>query len=206
MKDYKKNNELKLIFDYLAHKDEILSNYFDYIELPKTKKMSLGFSLLVKTIISQQLSGKAAEMIFERFLISHKLQKNFQAENILSATKESIRNCGISYSKAMFIISLRDRLIKKINYFSSLNKLNDNLLELELTNIKGVGSWTSRILMISLFGRYDVFPKNDGTLQKSIKIMGYKNFDINKISDNWKPYRSVAAKIIWNAYDKNLIK
>ena len=60
--------------------------------------------------------------------------------------------------------------------------------------------------MISLYGRLDVFPENDGTLIKAIQLMEYNTVNVREISDNWKPYRSVAAKLVWNAFDNGVIK
>ena len=206
----KQSDELKQIVNYLSDQDETLAKYvasgFKYIEIPATKKFICGFSLLVKIIISQQLSGKAAETIFLRFVNKHGLKNNFQPHNLHATTKEMIRKCGVSNSKVSFILDLRDSLLNNDDYFENLNKLNDDVLENELTKLKGVGIWTARILMISLYGRLDVFPENDGTLIKAIRLMGYNTVNVREISNNWKPYRSVAAKLVWNAFDNGVIK
>ena len=139
----KQSDELKQIVNYLSDQDETLAKYvaseFKDIEIPTTKKFICGFSLLVKIIISQQLSGKAAETIFLRFVNKHELKNNFQPHNLHAATKETIRKCGASNSKANFILGLRDSLLNNDDYFKNLNKLHDDELENELTKLKGVG-------------------------------------------------------------------
>ena len=206
----KQSNELKQIVNYLSDRDKILAKYvtsgFKDVELPTTKKFICGFSLLVKIIISQQLSGKAAETIFLRFMDKHELKNNFQPHNLHATTKEIIRKCGASNSKASFILGLRDLLLNNDDYFENLNKLHNEELENELIKLKGVGIWTAKILMISLYGRLDVFPENDGTLIKAIQLMDYNTVNVREISNNWKPYRSVAAKLVWNAFDSGAIK
>jgi DNA-3-methyladenine glycosylase II len=206
----KQSHELKQIVNYLFNRDKKLAKYvssgFEGVELPTNKNFICGFSLLVKTIISQQLSGKVAETIFFRFVKKLELKNNFQPSNLHAATNEMIRECGVSNSKASFILGLRDSLLNNDVYFENLNKLHDDELENELTKLKGVGIWTARILMISLYGRLDVFPDNDGTLIKAIQLMDYNTVNIKEISNNWKPYRSVAAKLVWDAFDSGTIK
>jgi len=212
MEQPKQSNDLRQIVVYLTARDRKLAEYvnanasFDNVELPTTKFFICGFSLLVKTIISQQLSGKVADTIFSRFVKKYKLQNNFQPYNLQFATKEIIRECGTSNAKANFILNLRDTLLNNESYFENLSKLHDDDLENELIKLKGVGIWTARILMISLYGRLDVFPENDGTLIKAIQLMNYNTADIREISNNWMPYRSVAAELIWNAFDNGVIK
>lgn len=160
--------------------------------------------MLVETIISQQLSNKAAETIFDRFLERHNLSFGFQPVDLV-ATQETIRECGVSNAKAKFILSIRDALILNIDFFHELSVLSDEEVERQLVKLKGVGVWTARILMISLYGRLDVFPYNDGTLVTAIKLMGYNSQSVEEISSAWTPYRSIAAKLLWNAYDKGLL-
>ncbi|MDC3087451.1 hypothetical protein OA343_02890 [Paracoccaceae bacterium] len=193
--------QLNEILNYLCERDEKIHSIVDTVTLPVARDINEGFSLLVKTIVSQQLSSKAAETIFQRFLNKHGLEFGFQPVDLLG-TQETIRACGISNSKSSFILSIRDELIAKKSFFLSLSFLDDEEVEKKLTKLKGVGTWTARILMISLYGRLDVFPYNDGTLVTALSLMGYKNGSIDEIAAVWAPYRSVAARLLWNAYDK----
>lgn len=192
---------LNSIISYLCERDEKFVSIVDTVSLPSARDLDDGFSLLVETIISQQLSNKAAETIYNRFLDKHELKFGFQPID-LQATQATIRSCGVSNAKSNFILSIRDELIANNNFFHSLKYLDDEETEKQLTKLKGVGAWTARIMMISLYGRLDVFPYNDGTLVTAVKQMGYKHSSISKISEAWAPYRSVAARLLWNAYDK----
>jgi len=196
--------QLNEIIEFLCRRDGKFRLIADEINLPCSRNLSDGFTLLVETIISQQLSNKAAETIFERFLEKHNLSFGFQPVDLV-ATQETIRECGVSNAKANFILSIRDELIFNCNFFHELSVLNDEEVERELVKLKGVGVWTARILMISLYGRLDVFPYNDGTLVTAIRLMGYNSSSVEEISSAWTPYRSVAARLLWNAYDKGLL-
>ena len=197
------------IINYLSERDKSLAKIIQTIDIPVIKNMEDGFSILVKIIVSQQLSGKIASTIFKRFMDFHNISSGFQAEEILLATTSSIRECGISSSKGKFIQELRDAVIKDPDYFHSLLHLNNDELETSLLKIKGVGVWTANILMISFYGRMDIFPKNDATLNNVLhKVYGVEKDDANYILiiDNWRPYRSIAAGILWNAHDQKLIE
>lgn len=200
----KTTKPLTEIIEYLCHRDGKFRFIADEINLPSSRNLSDGFTLLVETIISQQLSNKAAETIFERFLEKHNLSFGFQPVDLV-ATQETIRECGVSNAKAKFILSIRDELISNSNFFHDLSVLSDEEVERQLVKLKGVGVWTARILMISLYGRLDVFPYNDGTLVTAIRLMGYKSKSVEEISSAWAPYRSVAARLLWNAYDKGFL-
>ena len=196
------------VIKYLANRDSNLGNIARKIEIPEIKNMSDGFSTLVRIIISQQLSGKAADTIHKRFMEFHDISSGFKAPELLPATTFSMRSCGISNSKAIFIQELREKLIHHPDFFQSLLNLNDDELESCLLKIKGVGAWTANILMISFYGRIDVFPKNDTTLNNVLyKVYGIEkgNDKYSSVIDNWRPYRSVAARILWNAYDQKLV-
>lgn len=192
------------ILDYLCKKDSKFHLIADEVNLPSSRNLSDGFSLLVETIISQQLSNKAAETIFGRFLDRHNLRFGFQPIDLV-ATQKTIRESGVSNAKSNFILSIRDELILKGEFFHELSLLTDEEVENQLVKLKGVGVWTARILLISLYGRLDVFPYNDGTLVTAVNLMGYGSKSIHEISSAWAPYRSVAARLLWNAYDKGLL-
>ena len=196
------------VINHLSERDSTLAKIVQTVDMPVVKNMADGFSILVKTIVSQQLSGKAANAIFKRFMEFHGLSAGFQAEETLLATTRSIRHCGISNSKAKFIQELREKVIQCPYFFHSLVHLNDEELETNLLKIKGVGVWTANILMISFYGRIDIFPKNDATLNNVLhKVygLGEDHAKYSSIIDHWRPYRSIAAQILWNAQDNRLV-
>lgn len=195
----------------LAENDDVLRKYISNdLEkqklLPTKKENYMAFSKLIKVIISQQLSGTAADKIYSRFCNTFNLGTYFQAEHLNGLSQLQIRKCGISNAKATFILSLREKIIIENDFFQKIEMYSDSELELALIEIKGIGKWTAKILMMSHYGRIDIFPESDGTLIKAIGLMNYNVKDIISISEKWKPYRSIASRIIWNSYDLGLLK
>jgi len=204
---YKK---LEKIFKYLSEKDENLIPLFQKIKFPKERNLEDGFSVLVEIIISQQLSGKAADTIISRFREKHELQNFYGPENLKKVGIKSIRECGVSNSKASYILGLRDLLLSDPHFFKKLSKLEDEDLSRKLTKIKGIGSWTADIFMMSFYGRLDIFPIKDATIQNAIRKIYKIESDkegkkFSKLEDNWKPFRTIVARLMWNAIDNKLI-
>ena len=211
MEQFKQSEETLIALKSLRKKDKILAKYasneLNIKDLmPVKKENNLAFSKLTEIIIGQQLSGSAADKIYSRFKDTLNLEHNFRAENLKSLTQLQIRNCGISNSKAKFILALRDKIILEDDFFDELENYSDSTLELELTKLKGIGNWTAKIFMMSHYGRLDIFPETDGTLVKAISLMNYNDDSLISISEKWKPYRTIASRIIWNSYDLGLIK
>ncbi len=121
MGQYKQSDEITQALKTLQENDSILKKYIskDSVELnlmPSKKENNLAFPKLTEVIIGQQLSGSAANKIHSRFLGNFDLKYNFQAENLKTLTQKQIRNCGISNSKAGFILTLRDKIISEEDF------------------------------------------------------------------------------------------
>ena len=166
MEQFKQSEETLIALETLRKSDKILARYVSN-ELkikdlmPIKKENNLAFSKLTEIIIGQQLSGSAAEKIYSRFKNTLNLEHNFSAENLKSLTQLQIRNCGISNSKAKFILALRDKIILEDDFFDELENYSDSTLELELTKLKGIGNWTAKIFFFSITATIFVFPNLD---------------------------------------------
>jgi DNA-3-methyladenine glycosylase II len=156
---------------------------------------------LIEAIINQQLSGKAADTIYNRFLKLFKDEQFPSAVEILQVDVEKLRSAGMSYSKANYIQNIAkvfqsgDLDIKKIR------KMTDEEVIIELTKIKGVGKWTAEMILIFTLNREDVFSLGDAGLRRAIKNL-YGITDekkILKLSETWKPQRSFACWLLWQS-------
>lgn len=157
---------------------------------------------LVESIIGQQLSGKAADTIFKRFLSL--FNSKFPTHNqLLDIDTEKLRSAGMSYSKASYIKNIAKAFKDKELSISKLEKLTDEEVKKELTKIKGVGNWTAEMILIFTLKREDVFSLGDAGLKRAIKNL-YKietDKDILKLSEKWKPKRSYACWYLWRSLD-----
>lgn len=164
------------------------------------------FRDIVWTIIGQQLSGKAADTIFERFvkLLPH---KKVNPEKILKLSDEAMRSAGLSGAKSRAIKNLGEKVLSKEVNLKTLLSLPDEQVLIELTKVKGIGPWTAEMILMFSLGRTDIFSKGDLGLQKGfMHLYGMKKLPSDKTmlstSKKWSPYKTYAAKILWRVADK----
>lgn len=164
---------------------------------PKLRKAESGFSALLKTIVSQQLSVAAAANIWAR------VEANgfSTVEGIKSASDAALRDVGLSRQKINYTKSLA---ASEINY-STLDRLNNQDIITQLTSVKGIGLWTAEIYLMFSMKRIDIFPAGDLALQISAShLMGMdKKFNeklMREKSISWSPNRTAAALMLWDYY------
>ena len=194
---------LQNIINHLSQ-DQVLSKILHLdIQIPKDKT-SL-FQALLKAVISQQLSVKAAATIYERFLnlFSNRIPTQ---EAVLLCTDESIRSIGLSRQKSAYVKNIAqffvDHDLKQLDWSTYSNQ---ELIDL-LTQIKGVGRWTVEMILIFNLGRPDVFPKGDlGIKNAMIELYDLKSegksllSEMEKIAARWKPYSTYASLFLWRS-------
>jgi DNA-3-methyladenine glycosylase II len=177
---------------------------------------------LIEAIISQQLSIKAADTIYSRFLGLFKDKKYLSskqnlsihnkqfptAEQILNTETEKLRSAGMSYSKAGYIKNIAKAFADGELNIKKIKKMTDEEVIIELTKIKGVGKWTAEMILIFTLKREDVFSLGDAGIKRAIKNL-YKLTDekeILKLSKTWRPHRSLACWYLWRSLNNIPIK
>ncbi|MCL4386965.1 DNA-3-methyladenine glycosylase [Patescibacteria group bacterium] len=185
-------------------KDPILNTLVKKYKAPKFKDRSEKlYEELVESIIGQQLSGKAADTIFKRFLALYKNSKFPRPEELLKTDVEKLRGAGMSYSKASYIKNIAKAFKNGDLDIKILRKMSDEEIIKELTKIKGVGNWTAEMILIFTFKRDDVFSLGDAGLRRAIKNLYRleKDKDILRLSEKWKPKRSYACWYLWRSLE-----
>ncbi|NET88928.1 MAG: DNA-3-methyladenine glycosylase 2 family protein [Kamptonema sp. SIO1D9] len=159
---------------------------------------------ITKAIIAQQISVKAAKTIYFRLeqLYPHGIEANL----LLNTPAETLRSLGISRPKISYLKDLAQKVINGFPTVEELNTLTDAEIIQNLTQIKGVGTWTGQMFLIFRLHRLDVFPVDDLGIRKSVqKIYNLpeipKKITLNEISQKWKPYRSIACWYLWRSLD-----
>lgn len=160
---------------------------------------------LVESIIGQQLSGKAADTIFRRFLALYKNNNFPKPKELLKTDVEKLRSAGMSYSKTTYIKNIAKAFKDKKISIEKIEKLTDEEIKKELTKIKGVGNWTAEMTLIFTLKREDVFSLGDAGLRRAIKNLYNleKDEEILKLSQNWKPKRSYACWYLWRSLEND---
>jgi len=175
------------------------------VELKRRKNI---FIYLVKSITSQQLSTKVAEVIYNRFLDLFE-GKEPTPQQVLELKHEQLRNIGLSNSKVTYVQNVARFALERGLDSRKLSKMeNEELIEY-LTEIKGVGRWTAEMIMMFALGREDVFAVDDLGIQMAMKnLFGIKISDPKKmkrkmilISEAWSPYRTYACMYLWRWKD-----
>lgn len=190
---------------YLSNKDPILRDIINTIGNYKIELNKDYYVSLVRTIIGQQLSVKAANTIFSRV---ENLCKVITPNNIFNTCDDDLRNAGVSWAKIKYIKHLTNEVINNQIDLNNIANLSNEDIIYELTQIKGIGRWTAEMFMIFSLGKLDIFSVSDAGLRRSIKI-NYKlqelpsQAEMKIISETWKPYRSIASLYLWASLDNN---
>src|SRR6187401_1009819 len=194
---------------YVSHlsKDEKLKKLIrDHgtFKLNKQKNLCL---YLCFSIMSQQLSTKVARVIKQRFLDLY--DKEPTPQQVVDTPFEKLRGVGLSNAKVNYVQNVARFEIEKGMDHKKLAKMNNEEVIQYLTQIKGVGRWTTEMLLMFALRREDVFALDDLGLQQAvIKLYDLKhrkkktiNAAILKIADQWAPYRTYACLYLWRWKD-----
>lgn len=160
------------------------------------------YQALIKSVIFQQLGPTSATAIFNRF--TQYFDSDFPtAKQIIDTPKNKLKECGLSTKKLSTIIEIASQEENEaLENRKGFEIMSDIQIIQKLTRIKGIGEWTVQMLMIFNLGRLDIFPVGDFALKKNYSL--FKNIaspinvkDLSKISEEWKPFRSIAAWYLW---------
>ena len=185
----------------LSRKDDVLHeiiNEFNDLELVSRGDL---FYTLIRSVIGQQISVKAASTVWSRFC---ERIGDIEPKNILSADIEALRSCGLSQRKAEYVIGISESW----SDYDSLEwkEMSDEEIIQELIKLRGVGKWTAEMILIFTMLRPDVFPIGDIGMIRGIE-KSYNSGEkmsieeLYAISEKWKPWRTVACCFMWRTVD-----
>jgi DNA-3-methyladenine glycosylase II len=164
------------------------------------------FKSLTRTIIYQQLSGKVASTISNRFISLYHGKNYPTPADILNTDHDILRSVGLSNAKAKYIKNIAQAFLDGTVDHQNLGKLSDEEIMEKLIAIKGVGPWTAQMFLMFTLNRPDVFPAGDLGVQKGFQqYFKLKKLPSPKIMEKrakkWKPYRTVASLYFWKVVD-----
>jgi len=198
-----KNNFYPLC-DILSQQDNDLKRIIAQYGYPPFWSRVPSFATLIHIILEQQVSLASAKAAFLKLesKIGH-----ITPEKILQLSDEEMKACYFSRQKIKYARHLADAIVNGELNIEQLNNLPDHLVRTELKKVKGIGDWTVDVYLMMVLHRCDCFAGGDIALIKSIKeVKGLSPLtskeEILSIIENWKPYRTIAAFILWHAYIK----
>ncbi|UQA60317.1 DNA-3-methyladenine glycosylase family protein [Polyangium aurulentum] len=165
------------------------------------------FESLVESIVSQQLSVKAADTIFGRVVALGGGKLPPPAE-LLVMPEETLRGAGLSGPKIKYLRDLCEKVTTGALVLEELSALEDEAVIERLRAVKGVGRWTAEMFLIFRLGRPDVLPVADLGIQKGMKLLFNLRKDpvperMEKLAKPWRPYRSIACWYLWRLYERS---
>lgn len=216
---------------HLKKSDPVLRRIIERIGPCRMNFSEPVFHSLAEAIVYQQLNGKAAETIFNRFAA---LAGNpLSPEGILRLTPEQMRSVGLSQQKSSYLRDMAERASRGELDFSRLTEMSDDEVIEHLTQVKGVGVWTAHMFLMFTLQRPNILPvgdfgvrmamhkhylakglakavsskpmkrSNGKSSKKTVKpqIILPKPEEMEKIAKRWEPYRSIACWYLWQSLD-----
>lgn len=171
---------------------------------PYTPREAFGspFAALARSIMFQQLAGRAAAAIHARFVEA--VGGTVTPEAVLAVTPEALRAAGLSGNKSAAIIDLANHATSGAVPLAELDKLDDEEIIARLSTVRGVGRWTAEMFLMFELGRPDVWPvddygvRNGWTMMHSLPQL-IKPRDLQQEGERFRPYRSLVAWYCWQA-------
>jgi DNA-3-methyladenine glycosylase II len=163
------------------------------------------FKMLVRSIISQQISTGAARSIRKR-LEELAAPDGLTAASLGRFSPEQLRTAGVSPQKAKYILDLSENVKEGGVNLQQMGRYSDERVIEQLTIVKGIGRWTAQMFLIFALGRLDVFPHDDLGVRSAIR----NRYDLDElpgketscaIAETWRPYASVASWYCWRSLD-----
>ena len=188
---------------YLCKADSNLEKIIKVVGKYSIKIRNDPFQSLIESIIYQQLAGKAANAIYNRF-INYYDNKQVTPTRILNSSNDNLKKVGLSNRKIDYLKDLASHVYDGRINLEELPTMNDEEIINKLVNVKGIGRWTSEMFLIFSLGRQDVLPVTDLGVRKAIQKV-YSLSELPKpntmmqIAEPWRPYRSIATWYLWKS-------
>ena len=184
----------------LAARDRHLRLIYETHGVPPMWARRPGFPTLLRIVLEQQVSLVSARAMY------HRLRLNinpFRPETFIDRGEAYLRSLGMTRQKAHYAIQVAESF--RSDHLKLISRLSDEDAHARLTSIKGVGPWTANIYLLMALRRQDIWPDGDIALASAVmrarKMNQRPSFvDLSRMAERWRPYRSVAARMLWQYY------
>lgn len=184
--------------EYLQRRDKKLGVAIEKIGIIQREIIPDCFTALISSVVSQQISKKAAETVWHRL---SELLGGITPESIAQKELSAIQSCGMSERKAGYIRGIAEAAISGTVDFNSLHTLSDREIICKLSSLHGVGVWTAEMLLIFAFCRPDIVSYKDLAICRGMmNLYGHKEISKEKFEQyrkKYSPYGSVASLYLW---------
>lgn len=199
-------DQLKTALDALAEREPAFAAALARVGYPEPRLRERGYATLLRTIIGQQVSTKAAQSVWNK--LEGLVGSLDDPANITSATDETLREAGLSRQKAGYARSLA-ALVASGELDLHHLPADDEEAIAKLVAVKGIGRWSAEIYLLFAEGRTDIWPAGDLAVQIEIgRILGHEARPSEKLvrdlAEAWRPHRGAAAIFAWHHYQSDM--
>ncbi|MEL7536337.1 MAG: DNA-3-methyladenine glycosylase 2 family protein [Pseudomonadota bacterium] len=167
---------------------------------PSPNRRPAGLDTLVRIILEQQISVKAADAIHKR--LTRGLGR-LSARALVDAGEDGLRALGLTRQKAHYCVELGHAIRARRFSVTGIARRSDADALAALVDLKGIGPWSASIYLMMALGRTDIWPPGDLALDRAVRqLLGDPSIDPAATADRWSPYRTVAADYLWHYYRK----
>jgi DNA-3-methyladenine glycosylase II len=186
----------------LAERDADIAREWRRLGTPKARSRPPGFAALLRIIVGQQVSAKAAAAMWRKLEAA---LERVEAERVADATLDDLRALGLSRQKAGYALGLARDVVEGRLDIAALARLDEDMAIAELTRVKGIGRWSADIYLLFALRRGDVFPAGDLALQIAFqrlkRLRRRPDADrLRRLVAPWSPQRGAGAVFLWHFY------
>jgi DNA-3-methyladenine glycosylase II len=200
MAEHLTSKSLTAAAEALAARDRDLASIYQIHGPPPMWARRPGFPTLLRIVLEQQVSLVSALAMFAR------LKSNiepFSAEGFIESGEPYLRSLGVTRQKAHYCVQVAHAFTN--GHLDKIVRMNDEDAHATLVSIKGVGPWTANIYLLMALRRPDIWPNGDVALATAVGKLRKLNqrpsfLELAKIAEAWRPFRSVAARMLWQYY------
>ena len=196
--------------EHLSKADDVMAKLIDEhgpldLEARRLGRPADAYGALLRSIVGQQLSVKAARTIYERLLDLFD-GTTPTPDQLLAADPEAMRAAGLSRPKVSYIRSLASHVVEGELHLGSLDEMSDTEVIAELTAVKGLGEWTAHMFLMFHLRRPDVLPVGDQGIRRAVeRLYGLEGIPdaatLERLGERWAPYRTLASLYLWHSLD-----
>jgi DNA-3-methyladenine glycosylase II len=192
---------------HLAKRDRVMRKLIPGCGPSRLQCRGDAFTTLARSIIGQQISVKAAQTVWDRFvLLMPEGSKPLSPEGLMRLPTSDMRSAGLSVRKVEYLQELARHFAAGSVREADWSVLDDESVIRQLVEIRGIGRWTAEMFLIFHLMRPDVLPLDDVGLIKGISVNYFSGEPVSRaeareVADAWAPYRTVATWFIWRSLD-----
>jgi len=192
---------------HLARRDRVMKRLIPNFGDARLQSRGDAFTTLARSIVGQQISVKAAQLVWERFVaLAAPRGQGLKPERLLGIEVPQLREAGLSARKAEYLLDLSRHFGEGRVHVAQWQQMDDEAIIAELVAIRGIGRWTAEMFLIFHLLRPNVLPLDDLGLLRGISVNYFSGEPVSRaeareVAEAWAPFRSVATWYIWRSLD-----